>query len=71
MLREKDFEGARQNYEEYLTHHAGSAFVLTNLGIALQELGRVAEANQRFREALAIDPHESEALRRLNPTRVR
>jgi Flp pilus assembly protein TadD len=65
LLRQKDFEGARQNYEEYLKHQAGSAFVLTNLGIALQELGRADEANQRFREALAIDPNDSEALHRL------
>jgi len=65
LLRQKDFEGARQNYEEYLKHQAGSAFVLTNLGIALQELGRADEANQRFREALAIDSNDSEALHRL------
>ncbi len=68
LLREKDFEGARQNYEECLKLQAASAFVLTNLGIALQELGRIDEANHRFREALAIDPNDTEALRRLDPT---
>ena len=44
LLQQNDFEGARQHYETYLTGQAGSPFVLTNLGIALQELGRSAEA---------------------------
>jgi protein O-mannosyl-transferase len=61
LLQQNDFEGARQHYEEYLKSHAGSAFVLTNLGMALQELGRIEEAKERFRQALAVDPNSVEA----------
>jgi Flp pilus assembly protein TadD len=61
LLQQNDFEGARQHYEVYLTGQAGNAFVLTNLGIALQALGRVDEAKDRFRQALAIDPNYVEA----------
>ena len=66
LLQQRDFEGARQHYEAYLARQKGSAFVLTNLGIALQELGRLDEAAARFRQALALDPNESEARRRLD-----
>jgi TolA-binding protein len=66
LLQQRDFEGARQHYEAYLTRQKGSAFVLTNLGMALQELGRLDEAAARFRQALALDPNESEARRRLD-----
>ena len=61
LLQKNDFEGARQHYEEYLKSHAGSAFVLTNLGTALQQLGRIEEAKERFRQALAVDPNYVEA----------
>jgi Tfp pilus assembly protein PilF len=61
LLQQNDFEGARQHYEEYLKSHAGSAFVLTNLGMALQGLGRIEEAKERFRQALAVDPNYVEA----------
>jgi protein O-mannosyl-transferase len=66
LLQQKDFEGARQHYEKYLQRHAGSAFVLTNLGVALEALGRVDSARERFREALAIDPNYGEARRRFD-----
>jgi Flp pilus assembly protein TadD len=66
LLQQRDFEGARLHYETYLARQKGSAFVLTNLGMALQELGRVDEAAARFRQALALDPNESEARRRLD-----
>ena len=66
LLQQRDFEGARQHYEAHLARQKGSAFVLTNLGIALQELGRLDEAAARFRQALALDPNESEARRRLD-----
>jgi protein O-mannosyl-transferase len=66
LLQQNDFEGARQHYEAYLTGHAGSAFVLTNLGMALQELGRIDEAKERFRQALAVDPKYVEARIRLD-----
>lgn len=66
LLQQNNFEGARQHYEEYLTGHAGSAFVLTNLGIALQELGHIDEAKERFRQALVIDPNHVEARSRLD-----
>jgi Flp pilus assembly protein TadD len=61
LLQQNDFEGVRQHYEAYLTGQVGNAFVLTNLGIALQALGRVDEAKDRFRQALAIDPNYVEA----------
>lgn len=66
LLQQRDFEGARQHYEAFLEHQKASAFVLTNLGIALQELGRADEARARFREALAINPNDREARRRLD-----
>jgi Tfp pilus assembly protein PilF len=66
LLQQNDFEGARQHYEAYLTGRAGSAFVLTNLGMALQELGRIDEAKERFRQALVVDPSYTEARIRLD-----
>jgi len=66
LLQQNDFEGARQHYEAYLTGQAGSAFVLTNLGMALQALGRIDEAKERFRQALAVDPKYVEARIRLD-----
>ena len=66
LLQQKNFAGARQQYEEYLTTRAGSAFVLTSLGVALQELGRRDEAKERFRQALVVDPNDAEARRRLD-----
>ena len=71
LLQQRDFDGARQHYEAFLDKQKGSAFVLTNLGIALQELGRVDEARVRFREALAISPNDREARRRLDQTTFR
>jgi Flp pilus assembly protein TadD len=68
LLQQNDFEGARRHYEAYLSRHTGSAFVLTNLGIALQHLGRLEEASERFRQALAIDPNHVEARSRLDQT---
>jgi len=66
LLRQNNFAGARQQYEEYLTERGGSAFVLTSLGVALQKLGRIDEAKERFRQALVIDPNDVEARRRLD-----
>jgi len=66
LLQQNDFEGARQHYEAYLSGQAGSAFVLTNLGMALQQLGRIDEAKERFRQALAVDPKYVEARIRLD-----
>jgi Flp pilus assembly protein TadD len=40
--------------------------VLTNLGMALLELGRRDEAQERFRQALAIDPNYVDARSRLD-----
>jgi Flp pilus assembly protein TadD len=65
-LQQNNFAGARQQYEEYLRGRAGSAFVLTNLGVALQKLGRIDEAKERFRQALAIDPNNADARSRLD-----
>jgi tetratricopeptide (TPR) repeat protein len=66
LQQQRDFEGARQHYEAYLAHQQGTAFVLTNLGMALQELGRVGEAEIRFRQALALDPNDPDARRGLD-----
>ena len=66
LQQQKNFEGARQHYEAYLARQKGSAFVLTNLGMVLQELGRVDEAEARFRQALALDPNDIDARRRLD-----
>ena len=66
LMQQNNFEGARQHYQAYLTGHAGTAFVLTNLGMALQELGRRDEAQERFRQALAIDPNYVDARSRLD-----
>ncbi|MCU1382435.1 MAG: repeat-containing protein [Acidobacteria bacterium] len=65
LLQQRDFDGARAHYEQLLLHRPPNAFVLTNLGIALQALGRVQEAKRRFHEALALDPRNPEARRRL------
>jgi protein O-mannosyl-transferase len=66
LLQQNNFAGARQQYEEYLTVRAGNAFVLTSLGVALQKLGRIDDAKERFRQALVIDPNDVEARRRLD-----
>jgi len=69
LLRQNNFDGARRHYEAYLAGRAGSVFVLTNLGIALQALGKIDEAKERFRQALAIDPNAIDARRGLDGTR--
>ena len=66
LMQQRDFERARRHYEAQLKDRTGTAFALTNLGIALQELGRIEEAKARFRQALAIDPNYPEARIRLD-----
>jgi protein O-mannosyl-transferase len=65
LLQRQNFAGARRHYEEQLRGRAGSAFLLTNLGVALQELGQFDQAKERFRQALAIDRNYLEARSRL------
>ena len=71
LLQDKNFEGARQHYEDYVRGHGGNAFVLTNLGVALQELGQFDQARERFRQALAIDRNYAEARSRLEQLDLR
>ena len=65
LMQQHDFEGARSHYEAHLKNGKAMAFALTNLGIALQELGRLDDAT-RFRQAFAIDPNYREARSRLD-----
>jgi Flp pilus assembly protein TadD len=65
LLQQNNFAGARQQYEDYLSVRVGTPFVLTSLGVALQKLGRVDDAKERFRQALAIDPNDVNARSRL------
>jgi Flp pilus assembly protein TadD len=71
LLQDRNFEGARQHYEASIRGQAGNAFVLTNLGVALQELGQFGEAKERFRQALAIDRNYAEARIRLERLELR
>ena len=65
FLRKQDFARALEHYEKHLTHRPGSAFILTSMGTALEQLGRSQEAVKAYRDALAIDPSYGEARARL------
>ncbi len=49
-------------FEEYVSLFPDRADVLNALGVALNRLGRYQEAEQRFREAVDVDPEYADAL---------
>ena len=59
--RASDFASAEQLYASSLANRPGSTRLHNDLGVALQDQGRLAEAEREFRTALAIDPENAEA----------
>ena len=55
-LAERDYAEAAVLFEEFLSAVPGRADALNALGVALYHLGRYQEAEQRYREALDVDP---------------
>jgi Flp pilus assembly protein TadD len=53
---------AAELFDEFVSLVPGRADVLNALGVALNRLGRYQEAEQRFREAIDIDPEYADAL---------
>jgi Flp pilus assembly protein TadD len=48
-------------FDEFVSRVPGRADVLNALGVALHRLGRYQEAEQRYREAIDIDPENADA----------
>jgi tetratricopeptide (TPR) repeat protein len=61
-LEQRDPEGAVHCYEEAIRYGPGKPQDLNNLGIALAGLHRYAEAEERFAQALKLDPVYPSAL---------
>jgi len=61
-LEQRDPEGAVHCYEEAIRYGPGNPKDLNNLGIALAGLHRYAEAEERFAQALKLDPVYPSAL---------
>jgi tetratricopeptide (TPR) repeat protein len=59
---EGDYAQAAELFDEFVSLVSGRADVLNGLGVALYNLGRYQEAEQRYREAIDIDPEFAEAL---------
>ncbi len=57
-----DWTRAVELYDEVVSKHPGRAEALNTLGVALYNLGRYQEAEQRFREAIDVNPEYAEAL---------
>jgi tetratricopeptide (TPR) repeat protein len=58
----RDYAQAAELFDEFLSLVSGRADVLNALGVALYNLGRYQEAEQRYREAIDIDPEFADAL---------
>jgi len=61
-LKEGDYAGAADLFEEYVSLVPRRADALNALGVALYNLGRYQEAEQRYREAIDINPQYANAL---------
>jgi len=59
MASQDDFEGASEQFRAALQEQPNDANAEANLGSALAELGKFAEAKSHFERALQIDPHHS------------
>ncbi len=63
--RRKDWEGAKEHHLRALSVEPYRAASHYNLGIALEELGRIKEAAGAYQAALRIEPKDAEALNNL------
>src|SRR5271155_1153447 len=61
-LGEGDYAYAVDLFDEYVSLVPGRADSLNALGVALFNLGRYQEAEQRYREAIDIDPEYANAI---------
>ena len=60
-----DWARAVELYDEFVAQHPDRSDVLNSLGVALCSLGRYQEAEQRYREAIDVNPEYAEALSNL------
>ena len=56
VLRNQDYRTEVALWSDTVRHSPGKARAFNNLGFALQEEGRMAEARQAYERALALDP---------------
>jgi tetratricopeptide (TPR) repeat protein len=61
-FKEGDNARAAELFDEFVSLDSSRADVLNSLGVALYNLGRYQEAEQRYREAIDIDPEYADAL---------
>lgn len=61
ISRSRDYRSPLALYASAVAHCPGSARAQNNLGVALQEAGRLAEADPHFAEAVALDPAYDDA----------
>jgi tetratricopeptide (TPR) repeat protein len=70
----EDWSRAAESFEEFASQYPDRSDILNSLGVTLYKLGRYSEAEQRFREAIEVDPVCVDALYHLaslvqaNPT---
>ncbi len=60
-----DWARAAEFYAEFVAQHPDRSDALNSLGVALCNLGRYQEAEQRYREAIDVNPEYAEALSNL------
>jgi Flp pilus assembly protein TadD len=58
LAGQNDFEGAAEQFRLALQLQPADANVEANLGAALAEMGRFADARAHFEHALTIDPNQ-------------
>jgi Flp pilus assembly protein TadD len=73
LAQQNDFSGAVEQFQTALRLQPQDAAVEANLGAALAEMGRYADARAHFQHALLLDPTQPiakenlEALKEMNP----
>ena len=60
-----DWARAVELFDEFVSQHPDRSDALNSLGVALCNLGRYQEAEQRYREAIDVNPEYAEALSNL------
>jgi tetratricopeptide (TPR) repeat protein len=69
-IDKQDFEGAAQDYRDYLAKKPDDALVHYDLGYAYSALNRPGEAKDEYQRAIALDPDMGEAYLNLGVTLI-
>jgi len=65
LAAQKQYEAASRCYQSALRHKSDYPVALNNLGLSLEKLARESEAANSYRKALALEPSNATAQRRL------